>query len=121
MVRVVPHIAVIAAMGFFSVPASAGFYSGSELLEVCTADRNKSNYFEKTYECVAYIAGAVDSFNTTRAVNNLNSCIPAGVTINQLKNVTVDFMRAHRTGQNASASAIVFSATRKAWPCRKKK
>jgi hypothetical protein len=116
-----PCLATIAALGLFPAPADAGFYSGNALFEVCTIERTNTAYFEKTYECVAYIAGAVDAFNTTREVNKLKSCIPANVTINRLKNVTVDFLSAHPADRDKSASALVFAATRKAWPCSKKK
>jgi len=114
---------LIAMPGFFPAPAQAGFYSGNELFDICSTERNNPDYFEKTYECVGYISGAVDAFNTTRKVNNLKSCIPAGVTINQLKAVTVDYLRANPRDRDraSSASELVFAATRKAWPCKKKK
>lgn len=117
----VPCLTVITAAGLFPVPAQAGFYSGNALFEVCTVERGDAAYFEKTYECAAYVAGAVDAFNTTREANKLKSCIPAGVTISRLKDVTVDFMRANPSSRDKSASALVFAATRKAWPCTKKK
>jgi hypothetical protein len=115
------HLAGTVAFGLFSATANAGFYTGNELYEVCTADRDSKSYVEKTYECVAYVTGAVDAFNTTREVNGLKSCIPAGVTVGQLKDVTVDFLRDKPANRNGSASALVFAATRKAWPCSKKK
>lgn len=121
MSRTVLHLAAIAAFWLSSVPAQAGFYSGNELFEVCTTERSNSTYFEKTYECVAYIAGAVDAFNTTREVNKLKSCIPVDVTVSQLRDVTVDFLRGNPADRNSSASTLVFAATRKAWPCRKKR
>ena len=76
---------------------------------------------EKSYECVGYVAGAVDAFNTTREVNGLKSCIPAEVTLNQLKGATVDYLRANPDKRAQSASALVFTATRQAWPCPKAK
>jgi hypothetical protein len=121
IVRTLPCLAVIAASGFCSVPADAGFYSGNELLEVCTTERGDTAYFEKTYECIGYIAGAVDAFNTTREANKLRSCIPGDVTISRLKDVTIDFLRANPIDRHASASKLVFAATRKEWPCSKKK
>jgi hypothetical protein len=121
MVRTLPCLAVIAASGFGSARADAGFYSGNELFEVCTTERSDSAYFEKTYECIGYIAGAVDAFNTTREANKLKSCIPADVTISRLKDVTIDFLRDNPINRNASASKLVFAATRKEWPCSKKK
>jgi len=108
----------VAMLGLFSGPASAGFYSGNDLYDICTVDRESKSYIEKTYECVAYITGAVDAFNTTREANKLKSCIPSGVTINQLKDVTVDYLRNNPIDRNGSASGQVFAATRKAWPCK---
>lgn len=119
--RKLSYFTATAAFGLFSIAADASFYTGKELYEVCTIDRASKTYVEKTYECVAYITGAVDAFNTTREVNKLKSCIPANVTINRLKEVTVDFLRENSADRNASASALVFAATRKAWPCTKKK
>lgn len=110
-----------AALGLAAAPADAGFYSGADLLGICTTERSDPAYFEKTYECVAYISGAVDAFNTTRAANKLKSCIPAGVTISQLREATVDYLRANPPARRTSASTLVFSATRKAWPCGRKK
>lgn len=115
------HMAVLAILGLSAAPAPAGFYSGKELAEVCLAKAGSPDYFEKTYECVAYIAGAVDAFNTTREVNKLKSCIPAKVTVSKLRDVTVKYLSTDPPGMNKSASALVFAATRKAWPCPKRK
>lgn len=119
--RELSYFAGIAILGFFSSAADAGFYSGNELYDVCTAERTSKTYIENTYECVAYVAGAVDAFNTTREANGLKSCIPQGVTVSQLKDVTVDYLRDNPVDRNKSASSQVFAATRKAWPCPKKK
>lgn len=112
-------LAPIFTVGLFVEPAEAGFYSGNELLNVCSTDRDDPTYFEKTYECVAYISGAVDAFNTTREANGLKKCIPAKVTINQLKDVTVRYLEANPVDRRNSASSLVFAGTRKAWPCAK--
>ena len=116
-VRKLRFLSGAAILGIFSTTANAGFYTGNELYDICTVDRENKTYVEKTYECVAYITGAVDAFNTTREANKLKSCIPPGVTINQLKDVTVDYLRNNPIDRNGSASGQVFAATRKAWPC----
>lgn len=110
-----------AALAFPSVPAQAAFYSGNELFDICTTERASSAYFEKTYECVAYIAGAVDSINDARAANKLKKCIPGKVTISQLKDVSVKFLRENPADRDKPASVLVLAATRKAWPCSKRK
>ncbi|WP_416463901.1 Rap1a/Tai family immunity protein [Sphingomonas sp. VDB2] len=99
------------------IAAQAGFYSGDELYAVCTTDKDGKDYFEKSYECVGYISGAVDAFNTTREANKLKSCIPGDVTINQLRAATVDYLGKNPIDRKKSASSQVFAATRKAWPC----
>ena len=121
MSRTLSYLAAAAAIGLVPVAAEAGFYSGDELYDSCTAEHSDKGYFEKTYECVAYISGAVDAFNTTREANNLKSCIPADVTIARLRDVTVDHLRRNPVDRKGSASKMVFAATRKAWPCKRRK
>ncbi|GAY24168.1 MULTISPECIES: Rap1a/Tai family immunity protein [Sphingobium] len=111
------YLLLAVAAGTCSPAALAGFYTGEELYELCSTPRSSNDYLEKTYECIAYITGAVDAFNTTREVNKLKSCIPADVTISQLRNVTVDYLRDNPEERSASASRTVFAATRKVWPC----
>lgn len=117
--RLLPCLFLIAPLAMIPAPAWAGFYTGNDLLDACSVEQDASNYFEKNYECVAYIAGAVDAFNTTRAANGLKSCIPGGVTMGDLRTVTVDYLRDHRKDRTKSASQIVFTATRAEWPCKK--
>lgn len=119
--RTLNYGTALSALGLFAGTADAGFYSGNQLYEVCSTEPASKTYLEDTYECVAYIAGAVDAFNTTREVNKLKSCIPPKVTVSQLKDVTVAFLRDNQADRNTSASTLVFAATRKAWPCSKKK
>ena len=62
MIRRASGLILVAAAGLSPGSAQAGFYSGEALLESCTADRNAKDFFEKSYECVGYVAGAVDAF-----------------------------------------------------------
>lgn len=112
-------IVAAALASVLSAPANAGFYSGDELFQLCTAERASSEYVEKTYECIAYIAGAVDAFNTTREANSLKSCLPPDVTVSRLRSVTIDYLRSNPSLRSGSASKLVFAATRAAWPCKK--
>lgn len=117
--RVLPCLMLIAPLAMMAAPAEAGFYSGNDLLEACSVEQGSPNYFERNYECVAYVAGAVDAFNTTREANGLKSCIPGGTTMGDLRTVTLDYLRDHRKERQKSASQIVFTATRAEWPCKK--
>lgn len=115
--RLLPRAAILAAAALLPTAAHAGFYSGNELYAVCTADKEGKDYFEKSYECLGYISGAVDAFNTTREANHLKSCIPGSVTINELRATTVNYLSRNPIDRQKSASSQVFAATRKAWPC----
>jgi hypothetical protein len=108
---------LIAPLGLFPVAANASFYTGDDLYAACMTERGSNTYVEKSYECIAYITGAVDAFNTTRKTNKLDSCLPADVTIGQLKEVTMDYLARNPNDRKGSASEQVFKATRKAWPC----
>jgi len=120
MVRVA-CLAGIAALALWPAGANAGFYSGNDLYDSCTVERGRPEFFEKTYECVGYVAGAVDAFNTTREANGLKSCIPSRVTVAKLQDVAVAYLRDHPAERKKSASNLVFSAIREAWPCGKGK
>ncbi|MEA3387821.1 Rap1a/Tai family immunity protein [Sphingobium sp. CCH11-B1] len=111
--------AAVTGLAFLPLPAQAGFYSGDALYESCSTPKDSKDYFERSYECVGYISGAVDAFNTTREANGLKSCIPADVTIADLRKTTVDYLSKNPRDRAAnSASSQVFAATRKAWPCK---
>ncbi len=118
MARVWLGLAMIGGIGALVAPASAAFYSGDDLLAACETGKDSPNYFEKNYECVAYVAGAVDAFNTTREVNKLKSCLPPKVTMGDLREATVTYLRNNPKDRKGAASAMVFAATRKAWPCK---
>ena len=72
-IRRASGLILVAAAGLSPGSAQAGFYSGEALLESCTADRTDKAFFEKSYECVGYVAGAVDAFNTTREAKPIPS------------------------------------------------
>ncbi|MFT4057133.1 MAG: Rap1a/Tai family immunity protein [Novosphingobium sp.] len=108
------------AAGAFPLTAEASFYSGDELYKVCTAKRGSATYVEDTYECIAYITGTIDAFNTIRRSNRMKSCVPEDVTIARLRSATVAYLDANPDKRGETGSALVFAATREAWPCGKK-
>ncbi len=115
--RPILHAALLAAALLLPATAHAGFYSGNDLYAVCTTEKDDKEFFEKSYECLGYISGAVDAFNTTREAVGLKSCIPGDVTISQLRGTAVTYMSKNPKDRAKSASSQVFAATRKAWPC----
>lgn len=113
-------LAAIAPLGLVPISAGASFYTGTQLYAICTAEKISESYIENTYECIAYITGAVDAFNTRRDQTRRLSCIPSGVTISELRAATVGYLRDNPMKRDESAAALVFAATRTQWPCGKK-
>jgi len=95
--------------------ARAGFYSGDELYKICTTPRTDRDYVERSYECIAYVTGAVDAFNAAQAADKPSICVPPDVTIRQLREVTMDYLRVH-PGEGSAAQSV-FAAMRQQWPC----
>lgn len=112
--------AALASGAFAAVPARAAFFTGEELYKVCTVARGAKTYVESTYQCISYITGTIDAFNTIRRSKAAKSCVPEDVTIGRLRAATVDYIEANPKKRGESASALIFAATREAWPCGRK-
>jgi hypothetical protein len=95
-----------------TLPASAAL-KGNKLLQHCTGD--STNYMV----CQGYIMGVVDTTNTWEAVDQANPeyCLPQGITLPQLVQVSVAGLQASSTVLGEEASGLVIIALRAAFPC----
>jgi hypothetical protein len=107
--------------GFLSVqPARAEFFSGNDIYGICGGNGSRSE-FEKA-QCAGYVGGVVDAFITRNARTKQAKCIPAKVTVGQLQDVVVKFMRDRPQTRDLPASGLINAAILDAWPaCRPKK
>ena len=95
-----------------SLPASAAL-KGSKLLQHCQGDA--ANYMV----CQGYIMGVVDTTNTWKGVGQAEPgyCLPPGITLPQLVQVSVAGLQASSTVLEEEASGLVVITLRAAFPC----
>jgi Rap1a immunity proteins len=94
------------------IPAAGqniGFFSGNELLD---------NYCTPVGDtCRGYIAGVADALNLGNALAGQRACWPKGVSVQQLTDIAVTYLRAHANRRHYSAVSQVAAAIAEAFPC----
>jgi len=98
-------------------PASAGFYSGSMLLDECGANLTDPVFFQKDAQCRAYVTGVADSFSCEDPFAGSRWRSPQDVTQAQIKDVAVKFLRSNPERLPLLASVLVAHALQEAFPC----
>jgi len=95
-----------------NLPASAAL-KGNKLLQHCQGDA--TNYMV----CQGYIMGVVDTTNTWKGIGQADPdyCLPPGITLTQLVQVSVAGLQASSTVLEEEASGLVVISLRAAFPC----
>ncbi|HEX2764772.1 MAG TPA: Rap1a/Tai family immunity protein [Allosphingosinicella sp.] len=80
------------------------------LSDLCAQDRAA---------CLGYVVGSTDSWAGALAAAGRPQviCIPAGVTNDQITQVTVRYVRAHPEEGGVNAAVVIFAALKSAFPC----
>lgn len=86
-------------------PATAAWQTGNDLYTECP---------KKTGFTFGYIEGVIDALQT----ENGPFCMPDSVIAGQLKDVVCDDLRQNPKDRDKSAAVLVYSALRRAWPCK---
>ncbi|MBM0416308.1 MULTISPECIES: Rap1a/Tai family immunity protein [Aeromonas] len=97
----------------FPFTASAAFYSGNDLIEVCESTESDPVYFQKSSECRAYIAGVYDSFT------GYEFCPPQDVTMGQVVKIAKKYISNNPELTHKQAMVLVLSSLIDAFPCKK--
>ncbi|WP_028716316.1 Rap1a/Tai family immunity protein [Paracoccus sp. J39] len=88
------------------------FYTGNELHDLCRSNRNF---------VVGYLAGFTDGLwmvDADQNTNELNACIPNGVTLGQLADVVCAHLVKFPAARHMPASRLTRGAFNIAFPCR---
>lgn len=109
--------AAVALAAVMPQQAKANFYSGNEVYSNCLALRSDDTYYQKYAMCMAYVSGAYDAIELARDINSAPRCGPDGLTVGQLKDVVVKYMREHPENRNYSAASLVLLSMVDAWGC----
>ena len=104
-------VAGLIAMVSFPQPGSSQFYSGNDILRFCTA----SNAVDQAV-CGGYIVGVSDG--SVLLTGPTIICIPAGVTVKQLKDIVIAYLQRVPELRHLAAGGSVGTALFQAFPCK---
>jgi hypothetical protein len=90
---------------------AGAFWSGNDLYGWCTGTSNSGN----KSNCYAYVAAIAD---VAQSLNAVNACIPNGVTVQQIADVTTQYLRNHPAIRQRGAMSLTMFALMDAFPCR---
>jgi hypothetical protein len=103
----------LAMLALNSAKARAAYHDGGDLLQDCAS----SSEVERTY-CLGYVVGIADAIDLARERNKKPSCVPAGTTPAQLRDVVSKALASHPAAQSRPAAGLVARAIRQTWTCQ---
>jgi Rap1a immunity proteins len=93
----------------FSQIGPSSFVTGNDLYEECTNPTGSAKHIH----CTGYVTGIADLLNLEG-----NVCLPANVTVQQIEDVIVSYLREKPRYGQISASVLAGIALRKAFRCK---
>lgn len=90
---------------------AGGIWSGNDLYGWCTGTSNTGNLSN----CYSYVSAIAD---VAQSLNAINACIPNGVTVQQITDVTTQYLRNHPATRQNGAMSLTLLALMDAFPCR---
>lgn len=110
-------LAGIILAAFPSQSHAAEMYTGNTMLKACTSDFGGANDPSELAEA-AYDAGICAGFIAAGARSNGSTCLPNGVTQEQIKDIFVRYMTNNPAIRHRSGKLILALALSDAFPCR---
>lgn len=103
------------AMALSSTPAMArdvAVDDGNDLLQVCS----QSGIYMEGY-CLGYIRGVSLGADWTLLMKDKRICYSDNITMSQLRDVIVAYIRRNPNTRNENVLLLVIKASLEAWPC----
>jgi hypothetical protein len=100
---------LLAALLFIPSMASAEFHTGNDLYSDLLSESTGKRMY-----ALGYIAGVSD------AGNSGSHCIPNTVTLGQIQDMTIDYLRKNADIRHLSADILVGLMLLERWPCKNK-
>jgi hypothetical protein len=100
-----------------SIPSArpnADLVEGNGLLEACTSRQAVPGAM-----CIGYIRGVIDGENLMGTALNKKPfvCLSEGVTLGQVEEVVVKYLRENPAERNKPSAGLIGIAAASAWPC----
>jgi len=86
---------------------------GNDLLSTC----NSGEYYNQGY-CLGYIRGLSLGVDAVLETGKKKICYPENVTMGQLRDVVIAYIRRNPAERNKNAMVLVAFASSDAWPCQ---
>jgi len=109
------HLMIIGAL-LAATPAEAQnrvLDNGNEILSMCDDD---SNFMAGL--CLGYIRGISTATDAFLATDNQFICYPDNVSMGQLRDVVVSYIKRNPSLRHETATLLYMKATTEAWPCK---
>lgn len=113
-----PLLAILfASVVLTAPPASAGFVSGAQLIEICKADEQGAGNPLLAAECQGFVLGVADSFDCVEKLHGFTWNGTTKVSQTQLVNTVVTWLDHHPDTLAYEADGLVAAALSDAFPC----
>ena len=112
----IKHLLAIATIVTASPTARAAEVaddSGNDLLHTCS----ETDFYSAGY-CLGYVRGLSSGADAALSMMNKKICYTSGVTIKQLQDVVVAYIRRNPATRNKNAIILTIEASMEAWPCK---
>lgn len=88
--------------------------TGNQFIKLC----NESPRYDEG-ECFAYILGTYHGFTIAESLHDVEplTCVPSTVTVDQLSEVVIKYLRNNPQNRHLPARGLVMIAIRNAFPC----
>lgn len=116
--RLRPSLAMLFASAMLaSSPASAGFVSGSQLVDICKADQQGAGNPLMAAECLGFVIGVADTFDCVEKLHGFTWDSKADASQTQLVKTVVTWLDGHPNVLAYEADGLVAAALSEAYPC----
>jgi hypothetical protein len=88
--------------------ARSSFISGNSLLDMCTAPG-------QLQQCIGYVQGITDALELHRMLDGDMDCVPVHVTVHQVRDVAVNYLKAHPEDRHLMGSLLASMSIENAW------
>ena len=108
-------VLMFATVGHAGKAEAGGYFTGSQLLEMCESD----SVTDKT-TCIVYLGGfyeATSLYDGWGILKGNHFCLPEGVTLDQLRKVAIKGLNENPENLHLAAGGPVATVLRDAWPC----
>ena len=117
--KILSKFFIVFFVSLISIPTKSLATSGNYLFSACTGEHFDAGRDLGSVHCVAYILGVLDATDVSPAVYaGFRNCRRPTVTVQQLRDSVVLYMKKNPQKRDSDAALIVLLAIAEVYPCR---